>query len=610
MIETLSFIFIVPFKENVVFPTLIVGIFIIAVFSSWYIHKQRLNYYTNQIENIIHDDWSEEKPLYFIPGILMSIGIVGTFYLIYSSLSHIEIDKIDKLSEIIRISIAPAFSISALGIVTSITYILIEQFFIQVFKNKIEKIQLKYSPKTYESIALGQFNISHDLLYAIQKQTETFEGMNNFSSSLQEASVGMRKFGDIASVLEDTLNPNVLGKVIANAVNNEMKPILEKVQNVTNNVDRNSQKITYFLEEDLKNEIILPLKKSVDTTSESMLSIEQALQKTSDAMIKTNKGFDKLNESLDSLESSQNNFVIKLDNVLEKQKNEFEATTQVISETYNALTENVKEQMEKFNENSQKITHSFTGLSTEMKEFLIGYKEDYKNLLNNQEKAIKETSQEAVTILTKAGEVASQTISGAAEKLQSTLDGVDEALIKTSQSIKAELENFKDSYTDSLKVFLDSQEEILNNVFKEQTQRLAGVVENFKENLESDVKSRKLLNEELDTLIKTTNGFVSSTQAMITAAYDEQNTQLKAFMQTNQSMRFQLENLINNTTDIQENGNTLTKELIETTANLQKQFNDNQIKILEEYQLEVDKHLKDILGYMATIIEASHINKD
>jgi len=84
MIDTLSFIFYVPFTENIVFPSLILLIFAIALLFSWYKHKQLFGMYREQINNIIHDDRSEEQPLQFIPGILMSIGIVGTFYLIYS----------------------------------------------------------------------------------------------------------------------------------------------------------------------------------------------------------------------------------------------------------------------------------------------------------------------------------------------------------------------------------------------------------------------------------------------------------------------------------------------------------------------------------------------
>jgi hypothetical protein len=608
MIETIKFITIVPFSENLIFPTLISVIFIWGLIQNMLNHKMMFKEYSSNINNLIYNDWNESKSFSAIPGILMGIGIIGTFYLIYTSLSHFEIDQIKEVSKIITNNIAPAFSISAFGIFTSILYVIFERILILIpYQRKMKRLKLEKNPITYENISTKQLSILEKTLNATEEQTKTFQSLNNFSNGLEEMSQSMSKFSDITKTLEETLNPESLGKVIANAVNKEMSPILNNMQTINENVNDNSNKIKQFLEEDLKNEIMIPLKNSVDNTSESMNYIEKALNQTSEAMIETNKGFDKLNNSLDKLESLQENFVIKLDNVLDKQKNEFEKTTETISNTYTLLTDTVSNQIDKFNENSKDITDSFTGLSSEMKDFLISYKDEYRELLTNQEQAIKETSQEAVKILNQSGEVASKTITDASEKLQSTLDGVDSVLIKTSETITEKLTEFKDSYTDTLKLFLDSQADELNKVFGEHTEKLKDVVVDFQDILENDVHNRKILNEDLEKLVKTTNGFVSSTQAMITTAFDEQQIQLVNFMENNKSMQSKLSNLIDNATTINDNGNFLTKELINTTANLMKQFNDNQVEVLKKYQIEVDSHLKDILNYMAAIIEASHI---
>jgi len=611
MIETIKFITIVPFTENVIFPTLISIIFIWSIIQNFISHKKRFREYSNNTNNLIYDDWNEPKSFSGTPGILMSIGIIGTFYLIYASLSHFEIDKIEEVSKIITNSIAPAFSVSAFGIFASILYVVFEKIVVlSPYSRKMEKLKLEHNSITYVNIATKQLLISQKIFNATEEQTKTFQSLSSFSESLQEASEGMKMFGEIAITLEETLNPKVLGEVISNALMKEMTPILNNIQSINENVNENSQKIKKFLEEDLKNEIMIPLKNSVDNTSESMKYIEKALIQTSEAMDKTNKGFDNLNNSLDKLESLQENFVLKLNGVLDKQKTEFEKTTETISNTYILLTNTVSGQIDKFNENSKDITDSFTGLSSEMKDFLISYKEDYKELLTNQEQAIRETSEKAVEILDRSGEVASKTIIDASDKLQSTLDGVDVALIKTSETITEKLTEFKDAYTDTLKQFLDSQADELHKVFGEHTEKLKDVVVGFKDTLENDVDNRKILNEDLEKLVKTTNGFVSSTQAMITTAFDEQQSQLVNFMENNKSMQSKLTHIVDNATDINDKGNSLTKELIDTTANLVKQFNDNQIEILEKYQIKVDEHLKDILNYMAAIIEASHIDND
>ncbi len=541
----------------------------------------------------------------------MSIGIIGTFYLIYASLSHFEIDKIEEVSKIITHSIAPAFSVSAFGIFASILYVVTERIIVlSPYSRRMQKLKLDKNPITYVNIATKQLLTSQKILNATEEQTKTFQSLSNFSDGLGEMSKSMAKFGDIAKTLEETLNPRVLGEVISSALMKEMTPILKNIQSINENVDKNSEKLTRFLEDDLKNEIMIPLKNSVDKSSDSMQEMKIVLKETSDVMNKTSQGIEKISENLIILEKSQTDFVINLDTVLDKQKIEFEKTTETISNTYTLLTDTVSGQINKFNENSKDITDSFTGLSSEMKDFLISYKNDYKELLTNQEQAIRETSEKAVEILDKSGEVASKTIIDASDKLQSTLGAVDESLVKTSERVQEELAKFREGYTESLKSFLDEQSSILEEVFGKNTDRLKDVVIDFNDTLEKDVDNRKILNEDLEKLVKTTNGFVSDTKAMIATGWDTQHQQLKDFMETNKSMESKLTHIVNNATNINDNGNILTKELIDTTGNLAKQFNDNQKEILKEYQINVEKHLFDILGAMLSIIEVSHSTKD
>jgi len=674
-----------------IIPIVITVIFISSLYKIAKINKDKLKEYELSINESILDNFIEPVKYEKIPGILMSIGIIGTFILIFFGLSSIpDTLNILKVLEVIKEKIAPAFLVSAFGVFMSIFYIFLESFFLKNYRKKFENYKENNQSLTYVKIATQEIMVSKNILESIEKQTKTFESLSDFAEGLESMSESMEKFGRIADNLEDTLNPNKLGEVISSAFLKEMTPVLNNIQSITSNVDENSQKITRFLEEDLKNEIIEPLKEAVISTDKSMIEMREVLEKTSNVMNETSKGIEKISDNLSKLEKSQTEFVINLDNVLDKQKIEFENTTQIIEKTYTELNRSVSNQTEQFEKNSHIILKSFTTLSMEMKTFLEEYKEDYKVILEEQQKAIVETKDSAVEILDKSGKQAStliteasvtlnltlsninetlvstsekagkildksgqgvadviniasnnlnstlsnvnETLVSTSEKagkildksgqgvadvinmasnnLNATLSGVDEALVKTSQSIKEELENFKNSYTESLKGFLDSQEEILNKVFKEQTERLAGVVDSFRSNLETDVNSRKLLNEDLEKLIKTTTGFVASTQAMITTAFDEQQSQLSSFLETNQTMQSKLKYIVDNASDINENGNVLTQELIITTGDLMKSFTKNQREVLEKYQKDVSTHLETILGAMLAIIEVSHTTKD
>jgi ABC-type transporter Mla subunit MlaD len=505
----LKFILDVPLAQNEIFPYAIYGLLWISLVVVIILNYLKIEEYKKDMNNLIYDDYVDGVSLSFIPGILMSMGIIGTFYLIYTSLSHFNIEDMKNVSEIITTKIAPAFSISALGIVASIFYTFSEKLLMFIYGQSFKQLKVNHTIRAYSDFATEELKTSKEILEAILLQSETFEKLSNFSDSLNEASKGMSEFGEIALLLKETLNPKELGLVISNALSEKMNPALENIEKITSNVADNSQKITKFLEEDLKNDVIEPLLKSVKSTDDSTKEMKEVLEKTSQMMAQTNQGFDKILVNLNTIQESQDSFV-------------------------NNLKETLVEQ---------------------------------RDLIND-----------------------------ASNKLQSTLDGVDNSLIKTSETITEKLTEFRDSYTDTLKGFLDKQADELHSVFGEHTEKLKEVVVGFKETLESDVDKRKILNEDLDKLIATTDGFVSSTQLMITTAFDEQQKQLSVFMQNNQSMQSKLTCIIDNASDINDKGNSLTKELIDTTADLQVQFNEKQVEVLDTYRKEVDNHLETILG--------------
>ena len=400
-LNVFEFLFLTPFTQNWVFPILIIIVGVSNFFYSLYNNHKRFNNYNKNMNNLIFDDYKNAKSSGKVPGILMSIGIIGTFFLIYESLGGLN-ENTDMMT-LISLHIAPAFSISAIGIVASIIYVTIEKFFIiGSYKTRIKLLENQHKDRiqTYNSIANEQTQISKEILEATKKQTKIFKSLSSFSDGLNDMSKSMGKFGEIATTLEKTLNPEVLGNVISTALLKDLNPVLADIKSITSNVDNNSQKITKFLEEDLKNEIMIPLKKSVDNTKTSMQEMKEVLEKTSDVMNKTSQGIEKIADNLNKLEESQTKFVKNLDDVLDKQKDEFEKTTETITTTYKKLTDDILRQTEGFEENSKIILNSFTDLSQNMTNFLNDYKADYRVILDEQKVAIKETSDESIKLLT------------------------------------------------------------------------------------------------------------------------------------------------------------------------------------------------------------------
>ena len=107
LFKVLNFIAWTPFTQNWVFPILIIGIFFASIWLNYKNNNERFNYYKNNIDNLIFDDYQNGKSFSAIPGILMSVGIIGTFYLIYESLG--DINEKTNMITLIGNHIAPCF---------------------------------------------------------------------------------------------------------------------------------------------------------------------------------------------------------------------------------------------------------------------------------------------------------------------------------------------------------------------------------------------------------------------------------------------------------------------------------------------------------------------
>lgn len=110
----------------------------------------------------------------------------------------------------------------------------------------MSKLKQEYKPQEYSNIAIGQLETLKNIESLTNDQIKTFQSLNDFSAGINGMTFSMAKFANIAKTLEETLNPKVLGEVISSSLMREMKPILTTIQNVAENVDKNSEKLTNF----------------------------------------------------------------------------------------------------------------------------------------------------------------------------------------------------------------------------------------------------------------------------------------------------------------------------------------------------------------------------
>jgi len=77
------FLMEIPFRENAFIANLILWIFFISVGINILNNILRIKFYKTNSKDLFFEEYVEGISYKFIPSILMSIGIIGTFYLIY-----------------------------------------------------------------------------------------------------------------------------------------------------------------------------------------------------------------------------------------------------------------------------------------------------------------------------------------------------------------------------------------------------------------------------------------------------------------------------------------------------------------------------------------------
>ena len=189
--------------------------------------------------------------------------------------------------------------------------------------------------------------------------------------------------------------------------------------------------------------------------------------------------------------------------------------------------------------------------------------------------------------------------------VKSTLIGVDKSLLKTKDMIEDELKSFRDTYTDSLNGFLKQQGEILDTVLNKNVHQLKELVNYFANSLSEDITKRKILNEELDRLVETTNQFVAEAETSIKGALQGEIEEAKQILDVVKAIDNNFATILGQISNIDDNLTNSFNKLFQHTEVQMEKFTSSHSNVLKEYQISTDSHLNNILSNMVAVFEAS-----
>lgn len=457
-----------------------------------------------------------------IPGILLGIGLLGTFFGLYVALVQLNVNDAAQLSNSIKILINMAgvkFAASIWGLGLSIIFTFIEKSFEFHLDSKLELIQ-KQINEMFERETAEQ-NLDK-ILVENEQQTKALNGL---ATSLTEKIA--TEFNNILIPKIDSINehfsnlPNSISSSISQSLEKPLQNISDTVKNITSNQAEQSTQaletlITKFVEkidsvagsqgEMLKESAIQSQKVLTETSNH----LNNTFKSMNEMMLDQNKISEfrdkKILEELNSIKQSQNEMLNNLSNNVSSNMDGINKTVNENIEKLVTSINNVnEEQSTKSSQREELLISKINELIGGIENNIVQTQEVLGNIVSNLKKEViniddifSKTSQKLVTIPNQIDKFSNSidklsnfenTQKDTTEKLQEFSNNIN----ATTQHITTMIENLKSSINEFNNVnsnfsgtILNTKELLshMNNDFNNLNDRNSDTVEKFMNNVD------------------------------------------------------------------------------------------------------------------------------
>lgn len=439
-----------------------------------------------------------------IPGILLGIGLLGTFFGLYVALVQLNVSDANQLSESIKILINMAgvkFAASIWGLGLSIVFTSIDKFLEFNLDRKLELIQ-KQINEMFERETAEQ-NLDK-ILVENEQQTKALNGL---ATSLTEKIA--TEFNNILIPKIDSINehfsnlPNSISSSISQSLEKPLQNISDTVKNITSNQAEQSTQaletlITKFVEkidsvagsqgEMLKESAIQSQKVLTETSNH----LNNTFKSMNEMMLEQNKMSEfrdkKILEELNSIKQSQNEMLNNLSNN--------------VSSNMDGINKAVNENIEKLVTSVNSINEEQSLKSSQREDILISKINELSNGLVNNIAHNQEVLENIISNFKKEVINIDNIFSKTSEKLVTIPNQID----KFSNSID-KLSNFENTQKDTT----EKLQEFSNNI-NATTQHITTMIENLKSSI-----------NEFNSVNSNFSGTISNTKELLSHMNDDFN---------------------------------------------------------------------------------------
>ena len=439
-----------------------------------------------------------------IPGILLGIGLLGTFFGLYVALVQLNVSDANQLSESIKILINMAgvkFAASIWGLGLSIVFTSIDKFLEFNLDRKLELIQ-KQINEMFERETAEQ-NLDK-ILVENEQQTKALNGL---ATSLTEKIA--TEFNNILIPKIDSINehfsnlPNSISSSISQSLEKPLQNISDTVKNITSNQAEQSTQVLETLISKFIEKIDIVAGSQGEMLKESTIQSQKVLTETSNHLNNTFKSMNEMMLEQNKMSEFRDKKILEELNLIKESQNEMlDNLSNSVSSNIDGINKAVNENIEKLVTSVNIINEEQSLKSSQREEILISKINELVNGLGNNIAHNQEVLENIVSNLKKEVINIDDIFSKTSEKLVTIPNQID----KFSNSID-KLSNFESTQKDTT----EKLQEFSNNL-NTTSQHITTMIENLKSSI-----------SEFNSVNSNFSGTISSTKELLLHMNDDFN---------------------------------------------------------------------------------------
>ncbi len=485
-----------------------------------------------------------------IPGILLGIGLLGTFFALYVALIELKLDG-EHLKESIRVFIGMVgvkFTASVWGIFLSVTFTFFEKTLEGKLARKIHNLQ-----ENIDSIFKRQTAEQNLFKIALESEQQT-RAMNSLAETLTQKI--SENFNPILSTMNNNLEqmPHHISKAIGDTLSAPLEQLKNSAQNAAESQSNNLESIVNTF-----------IDKLDSTAGDQAQGIQTMMSETTRQLTDLLKGIRDVTLSQNVMQKEREE---KMQELFHRAMTSFETQMQQVQEVFGSVSQEASSSMKEMYSQQQKvlsderasIVEHGQSISTQMQSLITSIAEQSGNRDEKLQEMMKMIQEQHTSLFTQNREFASELENSMAQIMNNIVNKVTEVqtMINTTASklenVPSMLDSFESS-SDNLRGFGDTA--------KEASLALNGAVEELR-NVQSSI------NEQLGHVKDHTQSLkeISSSTQTVSQSSEETAKELQ---------------------------NVYKKLITENTDNLD-QLGESMSKWLSKYALQVHSTMQDSLS--------------